>query len=73
MATQQDVQFTAFHWHEALDRGCICMKMIDQLLLQHPVISRNEDFFKKVQQARGLLLEVCRDMAVRSRDDDDGK
>ena len=73
MFQQEASSITAFHWHEALDRGCICMKMIDQLLLQHPVVSRNDALFEKVQQAKNLLVEVCREIAVRSMDAGDGK
>ncbi|SHF82834.1 hypothetical protein SAMN05444008_112196 [Cnuella takakiae] len=68
MAHHTPSTINAFHWHEALDRGCICMKMIDQLLLQHPVISRNEDLLKKVQQARSILSDACREIASRSMD-----
>ena len=66
MYHQEATPINAFHWHEALDRGCICTKMIDQLLLQHPVVSRNEAVFAEVQQARSLLVEACREMAVAS-------
>lgn len=68
MAYQTTSALNAFHWHEALDRGCICMKMIDQLLLLHPVISRNEELLHKVQQARSILSDACREIASRSMD-----
>lgn len=66
MAQPNTSSLTAFHWHEALDRGCICMKMIDQLLLQHPVISRNDALLHQVQQARNILSDACREIASRS-------
>jgi cell fate (sporulation/competence/biofilm development) regulator YmcA (YheA/YmcA/DUF963 family) len=73
MQQQQAVPLNPFHWHEALDRGFTCMKMIDQLLLQHPVVAQHEALQSKVNQARSLLLEACQQMAGLSMEGGDAK
>lgn len=48
-----------YHWHEALDRSCICMEMIDQYILFHPAIESNEQLKSKAHQ---LLFEIYQEI-----------
>lgn len=66
MQQPEAVQLNPFHWHEALDRGFTCMKMIDQLMLSHPVVAQHDALKDKVGKARSLLLEACQEMAALS-------
>lgn len=68
MAQEQQVALTPFHWHEILDRGFTCMKLTEQLMLQHPVIRQHEALEAKVAEAHRLLREVCQEVALLSMD-----
>jgi cell fate (sporulation/competence/biofilm development) regulator YmcA (YheA/YmcA/DUF963 family) len=69
MQDKAPLTLNAYHWHEALDRTCTCMKMIDQLILHHPVVEQHNMLEGKVAQARALLLEVCQEVARLSLDE----
>lgn len=65
-------RLNAFHWHEALDRTCICMEMVDRYLLFHPAIERNEALKGKAEQAHQLLYEIYQEiggLALGEKDD----
>lgn len=68
MPVADPVELNAFHWHEALDRGFTCIKMLDQLLLHHPVIKQHHQLQAKVAGAHKLLMEVCQEAAALSID-----
>jgi hypothetical protein len=68
MSVVNPVELNAFHWHEALDRGFTCAKLIDQLLLHHPVIKQNQQLQAKIMGAHKLLMEVCQEVATLSMD-----
>ena len=68
MSGADPVELTAFHWHEALDRGFTCIKLLDQLMLHHPVIKQHQQLQAKVAGAHRLLMEVCQEVATLSLD-----
>lgn len=69
MSDQTPGNIDAFHWHEALDRTFICMKMMDTLLLSHPVFEQNSAFKEKAQEAHHLLFELCQEIGKRNLND----
>lgn len=54
-----------FHWHEALDRSCICMEMVDRLLLSHPAIESSDELKEKTETAHRLLYEIYQTIGSR--------
>ena len=68
MSGANPVELNAFHWHEALDRSFTCAKLVDQLLLHHPVVKQHQQLQAKVAGAHRLLMEVCQDAATLSLD-----
>ena len=51
-----------FHYHEALDRAYIVNDIVNEHLLDHPVISTHKPLKKKVKKAVRLLAEVYQEI-----------
>jgi len=47
-----------FHYHEALDRAYIVANMIDDHLMEHPVVQKHKELKKRVKKAEQLLYDV---------------
>lgn len=47
-----------FHYHEALDRTHVCLSIIDDNLLKHPVIQKHKKLKIRVELAQDILVEV---------------
>jgi len=47
-----------FLMHEALDRAFIIYKMVEDRLLDHPVLVRNPEWAKKAKTASDELFEL---------------
>ncbi len=62
MSEERLSELTAYHWHEALDRTCICMEMVDRYLLFHPVIESKPALREKVENAHRLLFEIYQEI-----------
>lgn len=69
MIDQSIPKSDAFGWHEALDRSCVCMEMVDTYLLFHPTIESNEALKAKVETAHRLLFEVYQEIGGRMADE----
>ncbi len=52
------VKLDKYHYHEATDRCYIVANMIDNMLIQHPVIHENEELKRKAKKAQEHILEV---------------
>ena len=53
-----------FHYHEALDRTHSINIMIDELLLNHPVINKHNELLDNVEKANQLLLDVYQRIGI---------
>lgn len=49
------VDIDDFHYHEALDRTHLISLMIDETLLNHPVINKHKGLLENIQEAQKLL------------------
>lgn len=47
-----------FSYHEAIDRSFIVSEMLEDILLNHPVISKHKKLRKRVEKAADLIGEV---------------
>jgi len=47
-----------FHYHEALDRAYICAEMVENLLVQHPVIMKHSELKERIDKAQELIVEA---------------
>jgi hypothetical protein len=46
------------YYHEALDRSYIVANMIEDVLIDHPVIEKHKELRKRVKKALNLILET---------------
>jgi hypothetical protein len=47
-----------FHYHEALDRSYICADIIQNSLIDHPVIMKHKELQKRITKAQDLIVEA---------------
>ena len=47
-----------FYYHEALDRAYIVANMIEDVLVEHPVIEKHKELRKRIKKAQQLILEA---------------
>lgn len=56
--TKKHIKLDQFHYHEATDR-CNCVNAIIQdMLLDHPVIEQTEEYKKKIAKASSIIGDV---------------
>jgi len=55
---KRNKKFDKFHYHEALDRAFIVANMVDEYLMEHPVVQKHKELKKKVKKAETLLYDV---------------
>lgn len=53
------------HYHEALDRSCLIMELIENALLQHPAIKAHPKWFKRVEKAHAELLNLYQEIGAK--------
>lgn len=58
MAKQKKRKIDAFSVHEALDRAAMFSYMVDQWLVQHPVITQKPKLLKKAEKAAEILADL---------------
>lgn len=51
-----------FHYHEALDRSHTILVVIEELLVNHPVIENHKGLNDKIQKISTLLSEVYQEV-----------
>jgi predicted RNase H-like HicB family nuclease len=61
--SKQKVKIDIFSAHEVLDRSYVIADIIQHMLLDHPVVKKNKELKKKVQQAQNLITEVYQEAA----------
>jgi hypothetical protein len=54
-----------FHYHEVLDRLHVINTMIDEFLLEHPVVINNKKINKKIEKASELLSKTYQEIGGR--------
>lgn len=47
-----------YHYHEILDRLVIVMNMVDDVLIQHPVLKLDKEPSNLVEEAQNLLAQA---------------
>lgn len=47
-----------FHYHEALDRSYIVANIMEDLLVEHPVILKHPELKERIRKAQELVLEA---------------
>ena len=47
-----------FYYHEALDRAYIVATMIEDVLIEHPVIEKHKELRKRIKKAQRLIFEA---------------
>jgi hypothetical protein len=59
---KKEEQLDEFYYHEALDRSYIVANMIEDVLVEHPVIEKHKELKEKVQKAQELIIEVYQEI-----------
>lgn len=57
-----------FYYHEALDRSYIVVNMIEDLLIEHPVIKKHKNLKKQVKKAQQLILDAYQEIGGRENE-----
>ena len=47
-----------FYYHEALDRSYIVANMIQEVLIEHPVVKKHKKLNKRINKAQQLIIEA---------------
>lgn len=47
-----------FHYHEALDRAYCCADIIENMLVEHPVIMKHDELRERIEKAQSLIVEA---------------
>jgi hypothetical protein len=47
-----------YHWHEAVDRADMIACILEEQLMAHPVIEKNEDLYEIAETAQNALWEL---------------
>jgi hypothetical protein len=51
-----------YHYHEALDRTYVVGNIIDEILIDHPVIHKHKRLRNKLEKASSLIGEVYQEI-----------
>lgn len=55
---KKKLKLDKFHYHEALDRCYIVANIIEDLLIEHPVISKNKFLRKKIRKSQKNIMKA---------------
>lgn len=58
ISKEEKIILDEFFYHEAIDRTYILVGMLNDILLEHPVIQKHKKLKKRVKKAEQLLLET---------------
>lgn len=64
MSEKMPEKLDAYDWHEALDRTCICMEMVDRYILFHPAIESSASLKAKAEAAHQLLFDLYQEIGA---------
>jgi len=58
MSKKKKIKLDEFHYHEALDRTHMLLCMVDEHLLEHPVVQNHKQLKIRVEIVGEILAEI---------------